>query len=129
MNQKPESGLSGEKNKKQRKLRKQKHINKNTIVQGSINNLGYTDNITLMAKNGEKLKILSMKVKEKSEKVALKFNILKTKIMASTPITSWQTDGEKMETVAYFIFLGSNITADGDCSMKLKDTCSLEEKL
>ena len=129
MNQKPESGLSGEKNKKKRKLRKQKQINKNTIVQGSINNLGYTDNITLMAKNGEKLKILSMKVKEKSEKVALKFNILKTKIMASTPITSWQTDGEKMETVAYFIFLGSNITADGDCSMKLKDTCSLEEKL
>ena len=82
-----------------------------------------------MAKNGEKLKILSMKVKEKSGKVALKLNILKTKIMASTLITSWQRDGEKMETVAYFIFLGSNITADGDCSMKLKDTYSLEEKL
>ena len=82
-----------------------------------------------MAKNGEKLKILSMKVKEKSGKVALKLNILKTKIMASTLITSWQRDGEKMETVAYFIFLCSNITADGDCSMKLKDTYSLEEKL
>ena len=83
-----------------------------------------------MAKNGEKLKILSMKVKEKSGKVALKLNILKTKIMASTLITSWQRDGEKMETVAYFIFMGSKVTVESDCSyVKLKDTCILEEKL
>ena len=70
-----------------------------------------------------------MKVKEESEKVGLKLNIQKTKIMASGPITSWQMDGEAMETVTNFIFSGSKITADGDCSMKLKDPCSLEEKL
>ena len=70
-----------------------------------------------------------MKVKEESEKVGLKLNIQKTKIMAFSPITSWQIDGETTETVRDFIFLGSKITADGDCSMKLKDTCSLEEKL
>ena len=69
-----------------------------------------------------------MKVKEESERAGLKLNIQKTKIMASCPITSWQIDGEKMETVTDFIFLGSKITADGDCSRKLKDTCSLEEK-
>ena len=70
-----------------------------------------------------------MKVKEESEKVGLKLNIQKTKIMLPGPITSWQIVGEKRETVTDFIFLGSKITADGDCSMKLKDTCSLEEKL
>ena len=77
----------------------------------------------------EELKSLLMKVKEESEKVGLKLNIQKTKIMASGPITSWQIDGEAMETVVDLIFLGSNITADGDCSLKLKDTCSFEEKL
>ena len=70
-----------------------------------------------------------MKVKEESEKVGLKLNIQKTKIMALGPITSWQIDGEKMETVAEFIFLGSKVTADGDCSHEIKDTCSLGEKL
>ena len=70
-----------------------------------------------------------MKVKEESEKVDLKLNIQETKITASSPITSWQIDGEAIETVRDFIFLGSKITADGDCSMKLKDTCFLEEKL
>ena len=70
-----------------------------------------------------------MKVKEESEKAGLKFNIQKTKIMASGPITSWQTDGETTETVTHLIVLGSKITADGDCSMKFKDTCFLEEKL
>ena len=70
-----------------------------------------------------------MKVKEESEKVGLKLNIQKTKIMASSPVTSWQIDGESMETVADFIFLGSKITADGDCSHELKDAYSLEEKL
>ena len=77
----------------------------------------------------EELKNLLIKVKEESEKVGLKLNIQKTKIMASGPITSWQLDGETVETVADFIFLGSKITADGDCSHELKDACSLEEKL
>ena len=77
----------------------------------------------------EELKSLLIKMKEESEKVGLKLNIQKTKIMASSPITSWQIDGEAMETVVDLIFLGSNITADGDCSLKLKDTCSFEEKL
>ena len=70
-----------------------------------------------------------MNVKEESEKAGLKLNIQKTKIMASSPITSWQTDGETVETVRDFIFLGSKITADGDCSHEIKDTCSLEEKV
>ena len=70
-----------------------------------------------------------MKVKEESEKVGFKLNIQKTKIMASGPITSWQIDGGMMETVRYFIFLGSKITVDGDCSHEIKDACSLEEKL
>ena len=70
-----------------------------------------------------------MKVKEESDKVGLKLNIQKTKIMASGPITSWQINGETVETVADFIFLGSKVTTDGDCTMKLKDACSLEEKL
>ena len=82
-----------------------------------------------MAESEEELKSLLMKVKEETEKVGLMLNIQKTKIMASGPITSWQIDGETVEIVADFIFLGSKITADGDCSLKLKDICSLEEKL
>ena len=77
----------------------------------------------------EELKSLLMKVKEESEKVGLKLNIQKTKIMAFGPIASWEIDGETVETVSDFIFLGSKITADGDCSHEIKDTCSLEEKL
>ena len=84
---------------------------------------------TLMAESKEELKILLMKVKEESEKVGLKLNIQKTKIMASSPITSWQMNGETMEIVRNFIFLGSEITADGHCSLELKDAFSLEEKL
>ena len=86
----------------------------------NINNLRYADNTTLMAESEEELKSFLMKVKEESEKVGLKLNIQKTKIMASGPITSWQIDGEIMETVADFIFLGSKITADGDCSHEIK---------
>ena len=82
-----------------------------------------------MAESEEELKSLLLKVKEESEKVGLKLNIQKTKVMASGPITSWQIDGETVETVTDFIFLGSKITADGDCSDEIKDTCSLEEKL
>ena len=82
-----------------------------------------------MAESEEELKSLLMKVKEESEKVGLKLNIQKTKIMASGPITSWEIDGETMETVTDFIFLGSKITADSDSSHKFKDTCSLEGKL
>ena len=99
------------------------------IVERNINNFRYADDTTLMAEINEKLKSLLMKMKEESEKVGLKFNIQKTKIMASGPITSWQIDGETMETLTDFIFLGSRITADGDAAMKLKDTFSLEEKL
>ena len=83
------------------------------------NNLRYADDNTLMAES-EELKSLLMKLKEEHEKVGLKLNIQKTKIMASGPITSWQTDGETMETVTYFIFLGFKITADGDCSHEIK---------
>ena len=86
----------------------------------NINNLRYADDTTLMAESEEELKSLLMKVKEESEKVGLKLNIQKTKIMASSLITSWQIDGEKVETVADFIFLGSKITADGDCSHEIK---------
>ena len=82
-----------------------------------------------MAESEEDLKSLLMKVKEESEKIGLKLNTQRTKIMASGPITSWQIDGKTMETVTDFIFLGSKITADGDCSHELKDACSLEEKL
>ena len=82
-----------------------------------------------MAESEEELKSLLMKVKEESEKAGLKLNIQKTKIMESGPMTSWQVDGGTVETVTDFIFGGSKITADGDSSMKLKDTCSLEEKL
>ena len=90
------------------------------IAERNINNLRYADDTTLMAESEELLKSLLMEVKEESEKVGLKFNIQKTKIMASGPITSWQIDGETVETVAYFIFLGSKITADGDCSPEIK---------
>ena len=89
----------------------------------------YFTNTTLMAESEEELKSLLMKVKEKSEKVGLKLNMQKTKIMASGPITSWQIDGETMETVTDFILGGSKIPADGDSAMKLKDACSLKEKL
>ena len=90
------------------------------IVGKNINTLRYADDTTLMAESEEELKSLLMKVKEESEKVGLKLNILKTKIMASAPITSWQIDRETVETVADFIFLGSKITADGDCSHEIK---------
>ena len=93
-----------------------------------INNLRYADDTTLMAES-EGLKGLLMKVKEESEKVGLKLNIQKTKIMASGPITSWQIDGETMETVVDFIFLGSKITADGDCSHKIKICLLLRRKV
>ena len=89
------------------------------IARRSINNLRYADDTTLMAENEDERKSLLVKVKEESEKVGLKLNIQKTKIMASSPITSWQIDGEIMETVTDFIFLGSKITADGDCSLLL----------
>ena len=98
------------------------------ISRRNINNLRYADDTTLTAESKE-LKSLLMKVKEEREKVGLKLNIQKTKIMASGPITSWQTDGEAMETVTDFILGGSKITADGDCSHKIKDTYSLEENL
>ena len=90
------------------------------IAGRNINNLRYADDVTLMAESEEELKNLSMKVKEMSEKDGLKLNIQKTKIMASGPITSWQIDGEKMDTVTDFIFLGSQITMDGDCSHEIK---------
>ena len=90
------------------------------IVGRNINNFRYTDDTTLMAENEEELKSLLMKVKEENEKVCLKLNIQKTKIMASGPITSWQIDGETMETVRDFIFLGSKITRHGDCSHEIK---------
>ena len=99
------------------------------IAGRNINNLRYADDTTLMAESEEKLKSLLMKVKEASEKVGLKINIQKTNIMTSGPITSWQIDGETVETVADFIFLGSKITADGDCSHEIRDTYSLEGKL
>ena len=99
------------------------------IAGRNINNLRYADDTTLMAESEEKLKILLMKVKEESEKIGLKLNIQKTKIMAPSPITSWQIDGETGETVADFIFLGSKITANVIAAMKLKDAYSLEGKL
>ena len=90
------------------------------IAGRNINNLRYADDTTLMAESEEELKVLLMKVKEESEKVGLKLNIQKTKIMASGPITSWEIDGETVETVSDLIFLGSKITADGDCSHQIK---------
>ena len=94
-----------------------------------INNLRYADDTTVMAESEEQLKSLLMKVKEESEKVGLKLNILKTKIMSSGPITSWQIDGETMETVTDFIFRAPKSLQMVTAAMKLKDTCSLEEKL
>ena len=98
------------------------------IAGRNINNLRYADDLTLMAES-EELKSLLMKVKEESEKVGLKLNIQKTKIMASGPITSWEIDGETVETVTEFIFLGSKITADGDCSHEIKRRLLLGRKV
>ena len=99
------------------------------IARRIINNLRYPDDTILMAESEEELKSLLMKVKEESEKVGLKLNIQKTKIMASGPITSWQIDGETVETVADFIFLGSKISADGDCSHEIKRCLLLGRKV
>ena len=95
----------------------------------NIKTLRYADDTTLMAESEEELKSLLMKVKVESEKIGLKFNIQKTKIMASSPTTSWQIDGETVETVSDFIFLGSKITADGDCSHEIKRCLLLGRKL
>ena len=100
-----------------------------TIARRKINNLRYADDTTLMAESEEELKSLLMRVKEESEKVGLKLNIQKTKIMASGPITSWKIDGETVETVSDFIFLGSQITADGDCSHEIKRHLLLGRKV
>ena len=94
----------------------------------NINNLRYADDTTLMAESEEELKSLLIKVKQESEKVGLKLNIQKTKIMASRPITSWEIDGETVETVADFIFWGSKITADGECSHEIKRRLLLGRK-
>ena len=99
------------------------------IAGKNINNLWYADDTTLMAESEEELKSLLMKVKEKSEKVVLKLSIQNTKIMASGPNTSWQIDGETLETVADFIFLDSKITADGDCSHEIKRRLLLGRKV
>ena len=99
------------------------------IARRNINKLRYTDDTTLMSEGKEEIKSLLRKVKEESEKVALKFNIQKTKIKTSGPITSWQIDGETVETVSDFIFLGPKSLQMVTTAMKLKDACSLEEKL
>ena len=99
------------------------------IAGRNINNLRYADNTTLMAESEEELKNLLMKVKEKGEKGGLKLNIQKTKIMASGPITTWEVDGETVETVSDFIFLGSKITANGDCSHEIKRCLLLGRKV
>ena len=99
------------------------------IARRNINNLRYADDTTFMAESEEELKSLLMKVKEESEKVGLKLSIQKTKIMASCPITSWQVDEETAETVADFTFLGSKITADGDCSHEIKRCLLLGRKV
>jgi len=109
------------------------HIQRNTIqpidiARRNINNLRYAADTTLMPKSEEELKSLLMKVKEESEKVGLKLSIQKTKIMASSPITSWQIDGETMEAVTGFTFLGSKITANGDCSQEIKRCLLLGRK-
>ena len=96
---------------------------------GNINNLRYADDTTVMAKSEEELKSLLMKVKEESEKVGLNLNIQKIKIMASGPITSWEIDGKIPEAVAYFIFGGSKITADGDCTHEIKRRLLLGRKV
>ena len=99
------------------------------IAGRNINNLRYADDTTLMAESEEELKSLLMKGKEESEKVGLKLNIQKTKIMASSAITSWEIDGERVETVSDFLFLGSKITADGDCSHEIKRHLLLGRKV
>ena len=99
------------------------------IARRNINNLRFADDTTLLVEREEELKNLLMNVKEESEKSGLKHNIQKTKIMASSPNTSWQIDGQKMDTVIDFIFLGSQITADGDCSYEVKRCFLLEQKL
>ena len=99
------------------------------IARRNINNLRYADDTNLMAESEEELKSLLMKVKEESEKVGLKLKIQKTKIVASGPITSWEIEGETVETVSDFIFLGSKITADGDCSHEIKRCLLLESKV
>ena len=99
------------------------------IARRNINNLRYADDTTFMAEREEELKSLLMKVKEESENVGLKLNIQKMKIMASGPITSWEIDGETVETVSDFIFLGSKITADGDCSHKIRRRLLLGRKV
>ena len=98
------------------------------IAGKNINNLRYADDTTLMVESKKELKSLLMKLKEESEKAGLKLNIQKMKIMASSPITSWQIDGKTMETVTDFIFLGSKITADGDCSHEIKKELLLGRK-
>ena len=99
------------------------------IARRNTNNLRYADDTTLMAESEEELKNLLMRVKDESEKAGLKLNIQKTKIMASGPTTSWQINGETMETMTDFIFLGSKITADGDCSHEIKRRLLLGGKL
>ena len=99
------------------------------IAGRNINNLRYADDTTLMAESEEELKSLLMKVKEESKKVGLELNIQKTKIMASGPITSWEIDGQTVETLSDFIFLGSKITADGDCSHKIRRRLLLGRKV
>ena len=99
------------------------------IARRNINNLRYADDTTFMAESEEELKSLLMKVKEESDKVGLKLNVQKTKVMASGPITSWQVDGETVETVSHFIFLGSKIIVDGDCSHEIKRHLLLGRKV
>ena len=99
------------------------------ISRRNINNLRYSDDTTFMAESEEELKSLLMKVKEESENVGLKLNIQKTRIMASGPITSWEIDGERVETVSDFIFLGSKVTANGDCSHEIKGCLLLGKKI
>ena len=106
-----------------------KHKLESRLLEEIINNLRYADDTTLMAESKEELKSLLMTVKEESEKAGLKLNIQKTKIMASGPITSWQIDGETMETLIDFIFLGSKITSDGDWSHDIKRHLLLGRKL
>jgi len=106
-----------------------KHKLESGLMGKNINNLRYADDTTLMAESEEELKSLLMKVKEESEKVGLRLNIQKTKIMSSGPITLWEIDGETVETVSDFIFLGSKITADGDCSHEIKRCLLLGRKV
>ena len=110
-------------------LEKEMATHSNVPAWRSINNLRYADDTTLMAESEEELKSFLMKVKKESEKVGLKLYIQKTKIMASGPITSWEVDGETVETVTNFIFWGSKITADGDCSLEIKICLLLERKV